>query len=513
MKKNFIKSTLILSAGTLLSRLIGFFFKVPLAYYLGSEGMAYYSLAYTSFGLFIAIYAGLPTAIASIVAGDLAVGRVENVHSMLKITLKWMIILSAVISILLIGISPMMIRWFSWPKETYLALIALCSGIAILSVVAILKGYFIGIQKNEVNAISLIAEAATRLLLGLGLMFLLIPRGSAQAVGGAAFGTTLGGIAAILVFVHYYRKFGPKKLSTSVERQHDVDSERGQVLRVIRISVPITLGALAGTLMSLSDAILVNSRLMYAGFSMMEATHLYGALAAAIMMINFPMALCYPLAISTVPVAAEMRSGKDMAKLHTFLSQLSYLILGIALPIATGMAILSTPIMDWVFPSIEGAGNLLKFSTFFMFAVLLNQVVVSVLQGLGNVKAPLYSLCTGALVKITISFCLLGIRSINIYGAVIGTAVGYFVILLLNMHQVKKMTGFRLKLDPKLMFIVGINVLMGLSAYVLYYVFFKSHTTLSLLLAIGVAGSIYCIAAGGMLYKLSGKLSVKSILK
>ena len=60
------RGTLLLSVSTLLIKVLGVIYKIPLASYLGDEGMGYFNSAYTVYAFFYLVCtAGVPKAVAS----------------------------------------------------------------------------------------------------------------------------------------------------------------------------------------------------------------------------------------------------------------------------------------------------------------------------------------------------------------------------------------------------------------------------------------------------------------
>ena len=71
MKEKFIKSTIILMIGGLLTKILGIFIKIVMSRLIGTEGLGLYMLILPTFSLFIGLSQfGLPVAISKIVAED-----------------------------------------------------------------------------------------------------------------------------------------------------------------------------------------------------------------------------------------------------------------------------------------------------------------------------------------------------------------------------------------------------------------------------------------------------------
>ena len=73
MRKTFLSGVLLLSLSTVLVKIIGLIYKIPMLSYLGSEGMGYFNSAYEIYALFCVIAtAGLPVALSVLISGALA---------------------------------------------------------------------------------------------------------------------------------------------------------------------------------------------------------------------------------------------------------------------------------------------------------------------------------------------------------------------------------------------------------------------------------------------------------
>ncbi|MCQ2603116.1 MAG: oligosaccharide flippase family protein, partial [Clostridia bacterium] len=68
-KPRLIKSAGLLAAGSIIAKIIGALYRIPLTNILGAEGMGMYQLVFPVFALFIVLSsAGVPTALSRIIA-------------------------------------------------------------------------------------------------------------------------------------------------------------------------------------------------------------------------------------------------------------------------------------------------------------------------------------------------------------------------------------------------------------------------------------------------------------
>lgn len=78
-KQSFMKGAAILSASTLLVKLLGLLFSIPLANFIDPEGMSHFYIAYNIFGLFLmALHGGAAGAVSRMVGTATSQGRLRE---------------------------------------------------------------------------------------------------------------------------------------------------------------------------------------------------------------------------------------------------------------------------------------------------------------------------------------------------------------------------------------------------------------------------------------------------
>ncbi|MEI3579866.1 MAG: oligosaccharide flippase family protein [Acutalibacteraceae bacterium] len=91
--QNFLHGALILAASALIVKLIGAFFKVPLANIIGGSGMGYFMTAYDFFNPVRSLaVAGIPVAVSKMVSEAVATGRFADARRTFRAALGLMCI-------------------------------------------------------------------------------------------------------------------------------------------------------------------------------------------------------------------------------------------------------------------------------------------------------------------------------------------------------------------------------------------------------------------------------------
>ncbi len=159
-------------------------------------------------------------------------------------------------------------------------------------------------------------------------------------------------------------------------------------------------------------------------------------------MFNFPTSFIVPFAVSVVPAVAAAMSRGDRRSASRTIETAFRVTSVLALPAAAGLSVLAWPIMNLLFQrspdEVRAATTpltILAIAVSFYCIVLLSNAV---LQSLGKVRLPVYTMLTGSVVKIVANWYLVGIPELNINGASIGTCLCHFTIMVLNLILISR---------------------------------------------------------------------------
>ncbi len=164
-----------------------------------------------------------------------------------------------------------------------------------------------------------------------------------------------------------------------------------------------------------------------------------------------------------------------------------------ALPCAVGLAVLSKPILDLLFfkrpDAVMVAAPLLTSLGGGIFFVCMVSLTNSMLQAIGKVNIPVFTMLIGGIIKLATNYILVGNPEINISGAPIGTTLCYGIITILNTYYLIKSSNIVPNFFNVLIKPLVSSVAMGISAIVVYNFFInilgsKISTFLSVFIAI-----------------------------
>ncbi|MGH4137262.1 putative polysaccharide biosynthesis protein [Clostridium sp.] len=440
-KHSLIKGTIILGLAGIFARFLGLFFRIPIQALIKDEGMGYYQMSYPLYMTFVALASGVPIAMSKLIAEMNARNDREGVGQVLRQTLFFMLTLGSVVTMLMIMFAKPIISILKWDPKSYYSFTAIAIAPIFVSVMCTFRGFFQGLQNVRPTAISQIVEQVGRVVAGVLFAYLLFPKGIEYAAGGAALGTLVGAVMGSIYLMLTYFRMKKELPVRKTSNKKNILSDLGKA------ALPISLGAAVGTIMSLIDSVLVPQQLLKAGFTQTQSAVMYGQLTGkAFTLMNVPLALSVALCASLVPIIAEaFYLGKrgELIKRVDMAMKLSNVI---SLPSALGMFFMAYPIMHLVFMKDAAGYEILKYISISIPFLILTQTSTAILQSIGNYMRPVYNLALGCIIKIIVTYVLVTLSSVNIYGAVIGTILGYVTSCLLNIRELKSVLNIKIKM-------------------------------------------------------------------
>ena len=437
-KQNFIQGAFILMLASLLVKVIGAFFQIPLLNMIGgkdSPAFGMFSAAYRVYTAMLMISTvGVPAALAKMVAEATARGREHEVRRTVRVAGSIFIPLGAVCSVVLfLGAG----TFASWIKsaDSRLAVMAIAPSVLMVAVLAVFRGYYQGRSNMVPTAVSQVIESLGKLFIGLGLAYYAVQHNfSDQAVAAmTVLGVTIGEVAAAVYML--IQGAITHRSSSAVHALDDSVRPAGQLAKtLLSLSIPITISSAVMSLTDLIDVALISTRLQSpaVGMTAREAMSTYGIYTGqAINFFNLPQTLITALAVSVLPTIASACAAGNHAKVSKTLGTTLRMTVIITLPAGAGFIMLAGPILRMLYSQGTELGGVLM--------GLLGFAVPA--AAFGRIDLPLVSMFAGAVVKMLGDYFLIGNPALNIMGAPISTALCYWLIAVINLFHIRRLTG------------------------------------------------------------------------
>lgn len=450
--QNFLHGAAIYTVGIIIIKILGAIYKIPLGNILGDDGFAYFDVTYRIYNVFLTVStAGIPVAMSRLISEANAIDRKQQVRRVFHV---------GIATFLGLGLAGTLIMLF-WHTELAAAmgevraaqsLLVMAPSVLLVCVTAAYRGYAQGHSDMIPTTVSQIVETAVKVAVGLAAAGYLHVRGYSVQIcaAGAILGTTVSSLAAMLYMqIKVHRKY---ELRPPVTKDSDTPDRGKKILwELLRIGIPITISTSVMSLIQLADAAVTLNQLQGgAGFSPDASSRLFGVYSKAMTVYNVPSAFVVPFVSSVMPAIAAARVRGNRNEVCDIAEGGMRMCTLLCLPMAVGMAVLSGPCMDVLYPhSAEQGGGLLLALGVVCYFMTMSLMTNAILPANGNERLPLVAILAGGVTKVVVTYLLVGNPAINIYGAPLGTLCCYIVMLTVNLifmarHMARPMNLWRI---------------------------------------------------------------------
>ena len=445
-KSGVLSGAFILVLAGIFCKFIGAFYRVPLSNILGAEGIGVYQLVFPIYSLFLIICSGgIPVALSKIVAECRARGEIKRGKRFLWISFFILLIVSLILAVIFIFLGE---RIANLQGNSLAGLGYIAVGIALVfsSILTAFRGYFQGFQIMHPTAVSQVVEQIFKLLLGLLFASIFIKNGIAFGVLGALLGIAISELFALVYLIITYA-FKRKKIDLIEPKI--LTPFWADFWLILKRSLVITLNSLILPLIIAVDSFLVVNLLSKSGYSLQEATSLFGVYSGMVnSLVNFPTVVAYSISIAILPwVSYEREKGATSMQ---DISSCFKLILIVCVPCIMLFLLFSQNIISLLYPSTTSqelilvANNLLKILSINILTISILQLTTSMMQAVNKSYIPLINLSIAGAIKIVLTIFLVG-SPMNIYGVGVASIACYLLSSGLNFIAVSDQYNFKLK--------------------------------------------------------------------
>ena len=499
-KQNFLQGTALLAMATMIVKLVGALYKVPLNAIIGEKGFGYFSTAYEIYNILLMIStAGLPVAMSRMISQASSLEHYGQVRQVYATARRIFLILGITGSVLMTAFCRPLANFWNQP-DAWAAIGFLGPCVLLICIMSAYRGYFQGQSNMIPTAVSQVLEVVTKLIVGMiaAVAFLKATASISLAAGGAILGVTASCLVSAVYLFGCFRK-SYRQLPEGTDTPKSFSSTAKELLK---IAVPITVSStILSIITSLSSKIYMG-RLLGSGISQEAADTMRGIHVMTQTIYNMPCSFITPITVSIIPAITAQITLKKFKETR-MTEESAIRVTGIfAMPCAVGLVCLAGPVTALLGGYTgEKLALATKMMTVLGISVVFNALVLvttAIMQAHGNVNRPVINMLIGGVIKLIIVYVLTGNRAIGIVGTPIGTLTSYVVICILKVFSIRSLVA-----DPPRMLVNLIRPLlasciMGVAVWLSWWCLSMSGLTSRVLLAgipIAVGGIIYVLAA------------------
>ncbi len=447
-KKTLMRGVLVLVPAALFTKCVGLFYKIPLLFIVGVEGMAYFLAAYHVYSLlFVLSTTGLPTALSLQIARALAAAQHRAVRRIFGVALALFLGIGLVGSVALVAFAhPICERLLM--GEAAAAVIAIAPSLFLAAFIGAAKGYFQGHNRMGTTALCEVLEGAGKLCFGLVFALFAKRAGYSTPVVAAfaIFGITAGMALAALVLL-FPLVFSLVRALRPEAQEGELPTRRRVLRSLVRVALPITVSASVMSLTSLLDTALISARLQSAGFSSEVANAMYSAYGnLAIPMYNLVPSLLSPITLALMPLLGAFAKQKNWQGVENTLGTAVRITTLVAVPASLGLCVFARPLLRMIYggqsDAIAVAAPLLSLLALSVLPSALLTLMGATLQATGHTVLPVLAMGVGATVKLCVEYVLLCVPSTGILAAPISTLCCTLTVLVIEWFALFRVLPF-----------------------------------------------------------------------
>lgn len=321
-KHTIIKGTFILTLTGFATRFMGFFYRIFLSHTFGEEGVGLYQLIFPVYALcFSLTSAGIELALSRCVAARTVRGKHNEAKELLYASLVLTVTLSVCVTLILQKYAVFISDHFLQEPRCAELLIILSYAFPFASIHSCICGYYFGLKKTGIPAVSQFLEQGARIL-GVFLLYLYGVRhgirfGISIAVAGLVAGECVSSLFTLRTLLG--RKRGGNLLRIPLRRFVPHTRE------LLSLSVPLTASRVLLNLLQSIEAVSIPVRLQTHGMTLSQSLGAYGILTGmALPCILFPSAITNSISTMLLPTVAEIQALKRRRELSELMHKVTY---------------------------------------------------------------------------------------------------------------------------------------------------------------------------------------------
>ena len=484
-----IAGTLFLTAAGLLSRVLGFFYRIYLSRIIGAEGLGIYQMVFPVYGICFSLCAGsIQTAISRFTAADPPRAR-HTLFTGFVISFSIAMLLSLAL----------------WTHSDFIAIHILkeprCApllpplslAVPCTAVHACICGYYYGKEQVQIPATAQLLEQCIRIFSVFLIATHYLKHGREITVLAAVSGLVVGEAASAVFSLSCFLFFHHSKKSLHTGFQNHSSGFSGFLSTagpLMALALPLMANRLVMNLLQSAEAILIPNQLTRFGLTQSQSLSIYGVLTGMAMpFILFPSSIVNSLAVILLPSVARYQSegNTNLIEKNLYLSFRCSLYMGI---LCIGIfTVFGEDLGILVFQN-KDAGTFITILAWLCPFLYLATTTSSVLNGLGKTTAAFIHHLLALLVRL--GFVYFGIPKFGILAVLWGMLAGELFLAVLHLNtlrrQISAMPDVR---DILIKPIVSLVLALGIYFFILTFLPLGSHIPAFFALAIKI-----CLVSG-----------------
>lgn len=519
-ESNFLVQGSILAVASIISRIIGLIYRIPLKSIIGDIGNDYYGTAMEIYSILLLISSySLPLAVSKLVSTRMAKGQRKNAYRIFRGALIFAFVSGAAAGLIVYFGADFITTYIVRTPLSIFALKVLAPTLFVVAVLGVVRGFFQGMGTMMPSAVSQLIEQVINAVVSVWSAYMLFQYGTkigavlgnpatyAEAYGaaGGTIGTGAGALAALLFTIFVFMIYRPVfRKMTERDRSKNVESYGTIFYVLIMTIIPVLLSTTIYNITSFLDLGVFKQIAALQGYKAKDYSTMWGVYVGEYkVLINVPIAIASSVSASSVPSLSTAFAAKDIPQVKRKVAYSIRFIMVIAIPCAVGMGVLASPILQLLFhDSRELPARMMQIGAVSIVFYSLSTLSNGILQGINRMNVPVKNALLALFLHIGILAALMYGLDLNIYAVVWANTFFSLLMCILNGMAIRKYLRYRQEI-ARTFIIPGISAaVMGAAVYGSYYFMMKTikinavSTILSIVVGVCVYGTLLLLLRG-----------------
>lgn len=501
-KSDFLVQGSILAIASIIVRLIGLLYRLPLTNIIGDEGMGYYSQAFSIYNIALILSSySLPLAVSKLVATRLAKKEYRNSYRIFLCSLAFAVIVGTIMSLIVFfGADFLATVIFKTPGSA-IPLKILAPTIFVFAVMGVLRGYFQGKRTMVPTSVSQVLEQIINAIVSIIAAYYFISERSASesmsayGAAGGTLGTFVGASVALIFLAFIFALYKPIIDRQMKKDKNSVRESYPDLLKALGITIiPVILSQTVYQLSGFLDGVIFSNVLFGKGVEEGIRTTLWGIYSNKYsLLITVPVAVASSMAAATIPSIVATKTSSSNIELKEKVHQVIKFNMLIAIPAAVGLGVLASPVIRLLFSDASKLpADLMRMGSIAVVFFALSTITNAILQGINNMRKPVIHSAISLGVHIVLLYVMLKFFNLGVYALVIGNVTFALLVCILNWISVGKLLNYKQEVKKTFIIPTVCSLIMGVIAYMVYVLLDKvMPSSLSTLFAVLVGVVVY----------------------
>lgn len=485
-ESNFVVQGSILAIASIVVRIIGIAYRIPMINIIGDEGMGYYGTAFNVYNIALLLSSySLPLAVSKMVSVRLARKQYRNSVRILRAALVYATVVGAMAAaVIWFGADFFAREVFFMPYAAF-ALKTLAPTVWIMAYLGVFRGYYQGqgtmvptalsqVFEQIVNAIVSVAAGSWLFNQAIKVEILKGESGSGYSNSWGAAGGTIGtgaGAFTALVFLLLLFAAYQRTIRKKVRRDRSGSLESyGTITKILFFTVvPVVVSSAIYNVNSVLD----NGLLAYNFKSLgMEEEFIsqWGVYTGKYhLLINVPMAVSNALSSSLIPSVSRAVATGDRRMVKKKVAAAIRFSLLIAIPSTVGLTVLAGPVNNLLFSGDNDlAVQMTLYGSIAVVFYSVSTVTNAILQGIDRMRLPIVHALTALVLHLAAMEVMVLVFHMGIFSMVFANILFAVIMCFLNHRSIRKILGYRQEVKKTILLPAAASAIMGAAAVGVY---------------------------------------------